>query len=434
VPGLLEEKVAALLRSVPPRHRHRLQPMAESAADFMLRHAAGDFDVDAPLLKALQRFVEERVSLKLPQESFRAENLNPHCFMNFRVHDEHGRILGQSRQLAELRTRFREQVAARFQGATVPAAPAAAAATPRGTAARPAESRRETPATPAAPVAGYTSWTFGALPELLEVKVAGRDIVGFPALHDDGASVSLRPYDTPEEAARVHRRGLARLFALELAAQVKAVEKLPGIRELALQFITYGNDAELKAQLVTATLECCCLIAPLPNDAEGFAQRCKDAKPRIGLVAQELMRLAGQLIVEHATLMKRVGGLKTFPELVADVNAQVARLMPKNFLVALPFAQLAQIPRYLKAATVRIDKLRANPARDAQLLAEWRGLAQPFEREWLTKTRAGVLDPQLEEFRWLLEELRVGLFAQELKTPMPVSVKRLQKIWENRPR
>lgn len=434
VPGLLEEKVTALLRTVPQKHRHRLQPMADSAADFMTKFEAGEFDLDDPLIKALQRFVEERVSLKLPMESFRPENLNPHCFMNFRVQDEHGRILGQSRNLAELRTRFRDQVAARFQSARiVPAAEPAAPAPKKG--AEPAPGKAAAPA-PAADkqLAGFTDWTFGPLPELLEVKVAGREIVGFPALHDDGASVSLRPYDTPEEAAKVHRGGLARLFALALSAQVKAIEKLPGIRELALQFISYGSEAELKAQLVTATLERCCLLEPLPTDADSFGKRCQEAKPRITLVAQELMRLTGQLIVEHGTLTKRLAGLKTFPDVVADINAQVAKLMPKHFLVALPYERIAQIPRYLKGATVRIDKLRNNPARDAELMADWKKLAQPFEREWLAKAKAGVTDPQLEEFRWLLEELRVGLFAQELRTPMPVSVKRLQKIWESRPR
>ncbi|GLT22491.1 ATP-dependent helicase [Zoogloea oryzae] len=432
VPGLLEEKVTALLRTVPQKHRHRLQPMADSAADFMARFDAGEFDLDDPLIKALQRFVEERVSLKLPMESFRPENLNPHCFMNFRVQDEHGRILGQSRNLAELRTKFRDQVAARFQSARiVPAAEPAAPAPKKG-----ADAPRAAAPAPAADkqLAGFTDWTFGPLPELLEVKVAGREIVGFPALHDDGASVSLRPYDTPEEAAKVHRGGLARLFALALSAQVKAIEKLPGIRELALQFISYGSEAELKAQLVTATLERCCLLEPLPTDADSFGKRCQEAKPRITLVAQELMRLTGQLIVEHATLTKRLAGLKTFPDVVADINAQVGKLMPKHFLVALPYERIAQIPRYLKGATVRIDKLRNNPARDAELMADWKKLAQPFEREWLAKAKAGVTDPQLEEFRWLLEELRVGLFAQELRTPMPVSVKRLQKIWESRPR
>ncbi len=435
VPGLLEEKVTALLRTVPQKHRHRLQPMADSAADFMAKFDAGEFDLDDPLIKALQRFVEERVSLKLPMESFRPENLNPHCFMNFRVQDEHGRILGQSRNLAELRTRFRDQVAARFQSARiVPTAKAEPAAPAPKQGAEPAPAKAAAAPTADKPLAGFTGWTFGPLPELLEVKVAGREIVGFPALHDDGASVSLRPYDTPEEAAKVHRGGLARLFALALSAQVKAIEKLPGIRELALQFIGYGAEAELKAQLVTATLERCCLLEPLPTDADSFDKRCQEAKPRITLVAQELMRLTGQLIVEHATLTKRLAGLKTFPDVVADINTQVAKLMPKHFVVALPYERIAQIPRYLKGATVRIDKLRNNPARDAELMADWKKLAQPFEREWLAKAKAGVTDPQLEEFRWLLEELRVGLFAQELKTPMPVSIKRLQKIWESRPR
>src|SRR5690606_10216164 len=126
VPGLLEEKVAALMKTVPQKHRHRLQPVAESAAAFMAAFEAGEFDLDEPLLKMLQRFVEERVQLKLPLESFRPENLKPHCFMNFRVIDEHGRVMGQSRNLMELRARFREQVAARFSAAKIDGALAGA--------------------------------------------------------------------------------------------------------------------------------------------------------------------------------------------------------------------------------------------------------------------------------------------------------------------
>jgi ATP-dependent helicase HrpA len=455
VPGLLEEKVTALLKTVPQKHRHRLQPISQSAADFMALFDAGELDCNEPLVRALQRFVEERVSLKLAMESFRLENLNPHCFMNFRVQDEHGRVLAQSRNLAELRARFHGQIAAAFQAAGVSTEPASgvgrkseapSATTP---AVRPhaaaqlathlaTQLANEACGSAARPVANlpqsYTAWTFGELPELLEVRIGNRDVIGFPALHDDGDAVSIRPYDTPEEAARVHRKGLARLFALALKDQVRAIEKLPGLRELALQFIPFGTEAELKRQLVTATLERTCLLDPLPAKAESFEQRAREAKPRITLVAQELMRLTTQLLAEHATLVKRLSALKTFPEVVADLQAQAADLMPKDFLVAQPWERLAHFPRYLKAAAVRIDKLRANPARDAQLMAEWKSLAQPWERERLAKRKAGVVEPALEDFRWLLEELRVGLYAQELKTPMPVSVKRLQKIWEARPR
>ncbi|MBL8443091.1 MAG: ATP-dependent RNA helicase HrpA, partial [Zoogloeaceae bacterium] len=449
VPGLLEEKVTALLKTVPQRHRHRLQPMAESAASFQAAVEAGEYDRDEPLLRALQRFVEDRVSLKLPVESFRPENLKPHFFMNFRLVDEHGRVLGQSRQLAELRTRHGRLVTEHFRAARL-AIPAGGAQT--GGEQGAADKRRQGRAGEAsstAPVsavplpngqgsggalAGFTGWTFGALPELLELRVAGRDVVGFPALHDDGDSVSLRPFDTPEEAMRVHRRGLARLFALALKDQVRAVERLPDMRPLALAFIPYGTDAELKSQIVTATLTQVCLLEPLPNDAESFERRCAEAKPRVILVAQEFIRLAGLLINEYASVQKRLAGLKMFPEVVSDIQAQLNALMSKCFLLEYPWPRLAHFNRYIKAVGVRLDKLRNNPARDAQLMAEWRSLAQPFERELMAKRKAGVLDPDLEEFRWLLEELRVGLFAQELKTPMPISVKRLQKIWEARPR
>src|SRR5690606_8553641 len=139
----------------------------------------------------------------------------------------------------------------------------------------------EVPAAPASQTArdqaggqaGITTWSFGELPELLEVRVSGRDVIGFPALHDDGDSVSLRPFDTPEEAARVHRKGLARLFALNLKDQVRAIERLPGLRELALAFLPFGSEADLKAQLVAATLERVCLLDPLPQDADAFAKR-----------------------------------------------------------------------------------------------------------------------------------------------------------------
>lgn len=178
----------------------------------------------------------------------------------------------------------------------------------------------------------------------------------------------------------------------------------------------------------------CCLLEPLPANADAFAKRCAEAKTRVSLVAQEFMRLTGQLLAEHAGLQKRLAGLKAFPELVADIQAQLAALLPKDFLVAFAWERLAHFPRYLKGDAVRLDKLRNNPARDAQAMAEWKQLAQVWERERLARRRAGVEDPALEEFRWLLEELRVGLYAQELRTPMPVSVKRLQKIWDSRPR
>ncbi|MDR1463077.1 MAG: ATP-dependent RNA helicase HrpA, partial [Azoarcus sp.] len=432
-PGLLEEKVMALMKTTPQKIRHRLQPLAESSAAFMAAFEAGEFDSDGPFLKALQHFVEERVHLKLPLESFRPENLPPHCFMNFRVIDEHGRLLGQSRQLSELRSKLKEQVAARFETAAIESGPQGGK---RGSKHGEALSGNDALTdSGAAQFAGLTAWTFGVLPELIELRIGGREAIGFPALHDDGGSVSIRPCDTPEEAARMHRRGMARLFALALKDQVKAVERLPGLRELALQYRDSGTESELKARLVDAALARCCLGDPLPADAGSFARRSQEARPRIVLVAQEYMRLAAQLAAENAVLQKRLSTLnKVFPEAVADVRAQIAALLPADFMLVFDWERLAHFPRYLKAAALRLEKLREDPARDAKSMAEWKSLAQAWERETAARRRAGVNDPELDAFRWLLEELRVGLYAQALKTPMPVSVKRLQKIWEGRSR
>ncbi|MCL2876627.1 MAG: ATP-dependent RNA helicase HrpA, partial [Betaproteobacteria bacterium] len=414
VPGLLEEKVMALLKTVPQKIRHRLQPLAESAAAFVAAFENGELGEGGgqPLLKTLQHFVEERVHLKLPLESFRPENLFPHCFMNFRVIDGHGRVLGQSRQLSELRARFRDRVAARFE-ALVPS---------------PVSGKGEVLLS-----SGFTAWTFGKLPELLEVSIDGHEIIGFSALRDDGDSVSLRPFDSPEEAARVHRCGLLRLFALALKDQVKAIERLPGLRDLALQYRDFGSEAELKARLVEASLARCCLGNPLPEECETFERRCREARPRLTLVTQEFMRLAMQLLADAAALQKRLAAMnKAFPDAVADIRAQAAALLPKDFLTAFEWERLAHFPRYFKAALMRLDKLRIEPARDTKLMSEWKTLAQPWQRE--AGARCGASVPELEDFRWLLEELRVSLFAQTLKTPMPVSVKRLQKIWESRQR
>jgi len=207
------------------------------------------------------------------------------------------------------------------------------------------------------------------------------------------------------------------------------------MRDLALLYIAFGSEAELRERLVRATLERVCLVEPLPEDQAAFSARCEAAKPRVGLVAQELMRLVKAVLNELNVINRRLSSLrKAFPDVVEDIEVQIDELLPKDFLVAYPFERLMHLPRYLKAVSVRLDKLPKDPARDRKLMDDWIRLAQPFDREWLAMCRAGVQDPALEEFRWLLEELRVGLFAQELKTPMPVSVKRLQKIWLARPR
>jgi ATP-dependent helicase HrpA len=169
---------------------------------------------------------------------------------------------------------------------------------------------------------------------------------------------------------------------------------------------------------------------PLPRNSADFARRCEEARSRILLIAQELARLIGAILAEHQALQKKLQAAKAFPEAVRDIGVQLARLMPKNFVLATPWERLQHFPRYLKAAALRLDKLRADPAREARSHAELAPLETQWLREDARQRKSGTVDPQLEQLRWLLEELRVQLFAQELKTPVPVSARRLQKMWQ----
>jgi ATP-dependent helicase HrpA len=279
---------------------------------------------------------------------------------------------------------------------------------------------------------GVTDWDFGALDEIMEIRDGGRTLVGYPALVDRGETVSLEVFDAPESAAVAHRKGLRRLFMLRLPEQAKYLERsLPGLREMALQFTGIVGAGDLRDQLVAAVFERACMGEPLPRDRAQFEKRCDEARSRLALLAQEIARLVGAVLAEHHALGKKLqASAKAFPEVVRDVQAQLARLLPKDFVVATPYERLQHFPRYLKAISLRLDKLRANPQRDGRAYAEYAPLEQGWLREELRQRRQGVADRELEQFRWLLEELRVQLFAQELRTPVPVSVKRLQKVWQ----
>jgi ATP-dependent helicase HrpA len=169
---------------------------------------------------------------------------------------------------------------------------------------------------------------------------------------------------------------------------------------------------------------------PLPASAAAFDARRDQAKGRLALIAQELARLVGTILAEHQALLRKLQQARAFPDAVRDIEAQLQRLLPKDFAIATPWERLQHFPRYLKAASVRLDKLRTDPARDVRAAAELAPLESRWLREDVRLKRSGAADPQVEQFRWLLEELRVQLFAQELRTPFPVSVKRLDKMWQ----
>jgi ATP-dependent helicase HrpA len=399
VPGLLKEKVQRLAKSLPQKMRHQLGLLPEFAGEFVAAVRAGD----TPLAEAIARYARESRSVAVALDGFRPETLPAHLAMNFRVVDEHGRQLAMGRNLAQLRAELGDRAGEQF--ATVAGATAA--------------------------LARLTDWSFGELEEMMEITRGSQTLVGYPALVDRGESVDLEVFDSPEKARARHRAGLWRLFMLRLKEQAKYIEKsLPGLQSMALQFAVLGDASELRNQLIAAAFDRACLAEPLPRTRAAFVQRADEARSRVALIAQELARLVGTILGEYQALAKKLQAAKAFPEAVRDIEAQVARLMPKDFIVATPWERLQRLPVYLQAASIRLDKLRAEPARDRRAAAELAPLEAQWLREEARQRKSGGVDLRLEQFRWLLEELRVQLFAQQLKVPVPVSAKRLAKLWQ----
>ena len=274
----------------------------------------------------------------------------------------------------------------------------------------------------------FTDWTFGELPELMEIQRGGHTLIGFPALIDKGQSVEIEVFDEPDVAAAKHRAGLRRLVALQIKEPLKYLEKnIPDLQKMAMAYMSLGTADELRDQIIDVALDRAYLADPLPTDAASFKARVEEGRTRLNLIAQEVARLAGTVLVEYAAAIRKLKDAKPPKDVADDITGQLQRLMPKRFIVQTPYTQLQHFPRYLKAITLRLDKLKGDPARDAQRLTELRPLDQRYTRR-LAELK-GVLDARTDEFRWLLEELRVSLFAQELRTPQPVSIKRLEKAW-----
>jgi len=478
VPGMLADKVAALLKSLPQKHRRQLLPLDAWAAGFVAR--AGEAGAARPLIDALIDDLREQAGIRVGATDFRLETLAAHLFMNFRVADEHGRFLATSRNLATLRAQLGSSAQGSFQAALKAAGVGAADAPAPGRTGGQGVRRAAAPvsgsaaagsAASGAPASGtaasgvpastdpqgarnvaiaagtdaatratlrragerFTDWTFGALPELLELAVGPRGeetLIGWPALVDRGDAVELQVFDEPERALREHRAGLRRLFAITLREPLKWLEKnLPDAQRLTMLFMPFGTADDLRRELVAAVLDRACLADPLPTERTAFELRAAEARPRLALIGQELARTLAAVLAEHATLQKKLSAARGFPQAAADVTQQLAGLLPRGFVSQIDPARLQHVARYLKAAAARLDKLRADPTRDVQKMAEIAPMLQNFARA--QAALKGRHDPRLEEFRWLLEELRVSLFAQELRTPMPVSVKRLEKVWDS---
>ena len=456
VPGMLKDKIQALLKTLHQRPRSRLVPLPESARKMAETLNAPELFGHGALLDAVLKLVRAATAVDVARADIKVDMLSPHFFMNFRVVDEHGRQLGQGRNLGALKAELGAKARGAFQAlAGLKLGQGGASPVSAGTGPVIASEARQStksdsmdrhglrprddaPKQAALPTQRYTVWTFGELPELLEIQKGGQTLIGYPGLIDAGDAVTIEVFDEPDVAAAKHRAGLRRLFALQIKDALKYLEKnVPDLQKMAVSYMQVGKNhdgtgtggtlEELREQIIQVALDRAFLLDPLPTDEFAFKKRIDEGRGRLTLIATEVARLAAAILAEYAVTARKIKDTKNAPEATQDAAQQLARLMPKRFLSVTPWASLHHFTRYLKAITARLDKYRADPARDLARLKELQPLEQRYTR--LLAERKGVVDERLQEFRWLLEELRVSFFAQELRTPQPVSVKRLEKAW-----
>jgi ATP-dependent RNA helicase HrpA len=405
VPGLLDEKIEALVRSLPKHLRVHFVPVPEAVAKVLPLLTPNQGSLHAQLADGLLR----TAGVPVPRDAFREDQLAPHLRMNFLLLDDADKVIARSRSLAALRGKH-------------------------------AGESQQDYAKQSQLTSGARSWVFGDLAELQDIQTGGRRQVGYPALVDEGGSVGLRAFATPPEARISHARGAARLIRLVMARDLKPLRRDLAVNVQAeMVYKNLGAHALLNPELATGRdlrddlLDRVVMTVFLDGreplrSAAALEQRIASARGGMGLPAQEISRAV-------QTSLEKLGRIfAVLPKAVApaatDIRAQLAWLTPAGFLLVTPWERLKEFPRYLQAIEQRLEKLPLNPGRDAQLAAE----IAPIEARYRERVKAerGLKPPGEDEFRWLLEEFRVSLFAQALKTRLPVSARRLEDAWAER--
>ncbi|MFN3749790.1 MAG: ATP-dependent RNA helicase HrpA [Thiobacillus sp.] len=398
VPGLIREKLTALLKSLPKDKRRPLIPLPDTVTAFLSVAKPGE----APLTEALAAYIRKKTGADIHPDEWKGD-LSAHLKMNIEVVDDSGQELASGRDLAALRAQLGGAARITYGG---------------GAEDNPFER------------AGLVEWNFGDLPEQVKFRRGGRELIGYPALVDHGDNVDLRLLDAPHAAEAETRRGVVRLLRIALAAQFKQLDKdLSRETALAMKYRFFGSAEQLRAALIDAIAARALLgDDDTPRSQKAFDKQKERARPRIAVVKQALLRDVAEILDLHAQVAARLAAKPQFPAVMRDEAAHLAALVPADFITATSWAHLKDLPRYLRGILKRLEKLPASEQRDS------RGMAGvlTLQNKYLARRAQvkGEVPVALEAFRWHLEELRISLFAQELKTPYPVSVKRLDKLWD----
>ena len=401
VPGMIREKIQLQIKALPKQIRRICVPVPEFITQFLSQNP----DRNAPILPQLAQAIAKtagdiRILEQINQDEWAAFRLPEHCYFNLRIIDDGGQELAMGRDLIQIQQQLGKAAATTFRDNTQ-------------------EFERD----------NVTAWDIGTLPESIKFARGKQQLTGYLGLQKEkDGRIALRLFDTSSAAEQTHRLGVIELMKLQLKEQVKDLNKgIQGFTQAAM-LLKHINADTLRDDLTQAVCDRAFIGEDeLPRNEKAFKEQIKRARSRLPAVKEALSRYLQETAAAYAELNGKLGK----HPLTHLLRLRLQTLLAAGFATRTPWAQWPRLPIYLKAMTLRLEKYSSNPARDAAREAD----IQELEQMWQEKTdgliKQGLpVSDDLAAFRWMIEELRVSLFAQELKTPYPVSVKRLLKEWE----
>ncbi|MBG9071099.1 DUF3418 domain-containing protein [Neisseria meningitidis] len=401
VPGMLREKIQLLIKALPKQIRRICVPVP----DFITQFLSQNPDRNAPILPQLAQAIAKtagdiRILEQINQDEWAAFRLPEHCYFNLRIIDDGGQELAGGRKLHELQQQLGQAAAVTFRDNTQ-------------------EFERD----------NVTTWDIGTLPESIKFARGKQQLTGYLGLQKEkDGRIALRLFDTTEAAEQAHRQGVIELMKLQLKEQVKDLNKgIQGFTQAAM-LLKHINADTLRDDLTQAVCDRAFIGEDeLPRNEKAFKEQIKRARSRLPAVKEALSRYLQETAAAYAELNGKLGK----HPLTHLLRLRLQTLLAPGFATRTPWAQWPRLPIYLKAMTLRLEKYSSNPARDAAREADIQELEQMWQEKNDGLVKQGLpISDGLAAFKWMIEELRVSLFAQELKTPYPVSVKRLMKEWE----
>jgi ATP-dependent helicase HrpA len=403
VPGMLQEKVVALIKNLPKQLRKHYVPVPQTAE----RCLEIEPDFKGSLFEWLGNRLRKLTDEPVPLNAWNAEDIPAHLKMNFRVVDEAGHILDFGRNLKQLQAKHTQKAVASFEQIA-------------------SEELNYT---------GCIQWAFPALPETYQFMQQNQTFLGYPAIIDEGDSVGVKIIDTLEKARDLHKQGLMRLFCLQLRKDctyiLKNLPRTPAVELSYQQLPVHPLFKDRKGQSYKDDCLCAVILHVFVEnqqlrDQQTFEVGLQANKGKLVAAANDLGKLLQTVMQQYAQIRLQLKRLPAEAVIVKDIQEQLSFLLFQGFIRHTPYSQLQHFERYLKAVLYRLEKMQEDPQKIQQVQKYW----IRYWKQHAKKNKQGLVQPEQDAFRWMLEELRVSLYAQQLKTPYPVSVQRLDKAWE----